>query len=99
MSISHVNAQSINLRAIAALRSNAAASQAAASSGVARQADSVSLSDSAHALSSAARAISEASDVREDRVAALKAAIASGTYSVDSKSLARNMLRHGLAAS
>jgi negative regulator of flagellin synthesis FlgM len=96
MSISQVNAQSVNVRAsmaIAALRSNASASATAAAP---RQADSVTLSDSARALASAAKAVSDASDVREDKVAAIKAAIASGTYSVDSRSLARSMVKSAL---
>ena len=95
MSISQVNAQSVNLRAIAALRSNSAASNAAGASSVARQADSVSLSDAARAMSTARASVSSASDVREDKVAALKAAIANGTYSVDSRSLAQSMVRAG----
>jgi negative regulator of flagellin synthesis FlgM len=99
MSISQVNAQSMNLRALAALRSNSAASNAATASGAARQADSVTLSDAARAISTAKASVSDAADVREDKVAALKAAIANGTYSVDSRSLAKSMLRHGLAAS
>ena len=99
MSISQVNAQSVNLRAIAALRSNTAASTEAGASAVVRQADSVSLSDTARAMASARASVSAAPDVREDKIAALKAAIANGTYSVDSKSLANSMLRHGLAAS
>jgi negative regulator of flagellin synthesis FlgM len=99
MSISQVNAQSVNLRAIAALRSNSAASTDVSGSAVVRQADSVSLSETARAMSSARASVSAAPAVREDKVAALKAAIANGTYSVDSRSLARSMLRHGLAAS
>jgi negative regulator of flagellin synthesis FlgM len=93
MSISQVNAQPLNVRALAALRQNAAASQAPASGAGVRQPDTVSLSDSARELSRARASVSDASDVREDRVAALKAAIANGTYSVDSRSLAQSMLR------
>jgi negative regulator of flagellin synthesis FlgM len=92
MPISKVTTQALNVRAMDALRQNAAA---AAAQSPARQPDSVSLSDSALSLSRASKAVSHTSDVRQDRVAALKASIASGTYSVDSRSLAKSMLREG----
>jgi negative regulator of flagellin synthesis FlgM len=97
MSISQLNAQQ-SLRAtmtIAAMRSNAAAVSAAptSGSGTTRQPDAVSLSDAARALSAATKSIGDASDVREDRVSAIKAAIANGTYSVDSRQLARSMVK------
>ena len=96
MSISQVNA-SQSLRAAAAIaapRSNAAPSApASAVGGPARQADAVSLSDSARALASARKSIADAAGVREDRVAALKAAIADGSYAVDSRQLARSMVK------
>jgi negative regulator of flagellin synthesis FlgM len=57
-----------------------------------RQADSVTLSDAARALAAANKAVASAPDVREDRIQALKAAIADGTYSVDSRKLARAMI-------
>ncbi len=97
MSISQLNAQQ-SLRAtmaIAALRSNAAAAVSAApTSGTLRQPDAVNLSDAARALSSATKSIGDAPDVREDRVSAIKAAIASGTYKVDSRQLARSMVKN-----
>jgi negative regulator of flagellin synthesis FlgM len=92
MLISQVNAQQ-SLRAataIAALRNNAAAATA---SGSTRQADTVSLSEGARALSSARKSVGDTGEVREDRVAAIKAAIADGTYAVDSRQLARSMLK------
>jgi len=91
MTISQVNAQQ-SLRAtmaLSALRSNVAASAAASPT---RQADAISLSDTARALSAASKSVGDASDVREDRVAAIKSAIANGTYSVDSRQLARKLL-------
>ena len=93
MSISQVNA-SESLRAaaaISALRSNAASTASASSP--ARQADAVSLSDAARALASARKSIGDAADVREDRVAALKAASADGSYTIDSRQLARSMVK------
>jgi len=98
MSISQVNAQSANVRAamaMAALRSNASASAASASPAASRQADSVTLSDAARAMANASKVVGEASDVREDKVAAIKAAIANGSYSVDSRALARSMVKRG----
>jgi negative regulator of flagellin synthesis FlgM len=95
MSISQINAQSTQLRAIAALRKNAATTQTSNVPAAPRQSDSVELSDAARALTSANQAAANAPDVRADRVAALKASIASGTYSVDSATLARAMVRNG----
>ena len=92
MSISQVNAQQ-SVRAamaFAAVRSNAAA---AASPGTSRQPDAVTLSDAARALSAATRSVADAADIRTDKVAAIKAAIANGTYSVDSRQLARAMVK------
>lgn len=90
MSISQVNPLRASM-AIAALR-NTSAATAAAPSAASRKADSVSLSDGARALASATKTVSDASDVRTDRVASIKASIANGTYQVDSKNLARKIL-------
>lgn len=93
MSISSINAQSTQLRAIAALRNSAVTNSSSAATAAPRQADSVQLSDTAKALSSAAQAVNSSSEVREDRVAAIKAALANGTYTVDSRQLAQAMVR------
>jgi negative regulator of flagellin synthesis FlgM len=98
MSISQVSAQQ-SLRAtmaVAALRSSTAASSVAGTSpstSGTRQADAINLSDTARALSTARTSVTNAPEVREDRVAALKAAIASGTYSVSSRDLAQSMIK------
>ena len=76
---------------LATRRSKAA--YAASTASPPRQADTVSLSDAARALAAANKAVAAAPDVREDRVQALKAAIAGGTYSVDSRKLARSMIQ------
>jgi negative regulator of flagellin synthesis FlgM len=99
MSISQINAQSLQLRAIAAARNTAATTSPASVSAAPRQADSVELSETARALTTATQSVAGAADVRQDRVAAIKAAIANGTYSVDSRTLARSMVRAGIAAS
>jgi negative regulator of flagellin synthesis FlgM len=78
--------------AAAALRANSTsgiASQAA----VTRQPDAVSISDKARSLSAAHKAVADAPEVREDRVNALKAALAAGTYSVNSRTLATKLLK------
>lgn len=98
MSISQLNANPVSLRAtmaVAALRSNAtsAATSPAPASAAPRQADSVNLSDTARALSAAKHSVGGATEVREDRIAAIKLAIANGTYSVESRDLARSMVR------
>lgn len=92
MSISQLNAND-RLRAAqaaAALRTSAA--YATPAKAPTRQPDAVSLSESALALSSAQKAVAMSPEVREDRVAAIKAALADGTYSVNSRVLARAMV-------
>jgi negative regulator of flagellin synthesis FlgM len=98
MSISQINAQSMQLRAVAALRQNSANKSASAAGAVPRQLDSVELSDAGRALAAARQSVASSAEVREDRVAAIKAAIADGSYRVDSKTLAQSMLRAGFAA-
>ncbi|MEZ4814736.1 MAG: flagellar biosynthesis anti-sigma factor FlgM [Bdellovibrionota bacterium] len=57
----------------------------------------IEFSDNAKILMEAVEAVKNAPDVRLDRVAELKAAIAGGTYKVDSVALADKMLRTHLA--
>jgi flagellar biosynthesis anti-sigma factor FlgM len=80
-------------RAVAAMRRT---SPSAMPSTAVRQSDSIELSDAARALAVAHNAVADAADIRADRVAEIKAAIASGTYSVDSRQLARAMVRDGV---
>ena len=54
--------------------------------------DKVSLTDNATQLQSLQKAVAEAPVVNKDRVAALRAAIDNGSYQVDAKKLARNMI-------
>jgi negative regulator of flagellin synthesis FlgM len=92
MSINQLSAQP-GLRAttaISALRSSAAYAPQAAQAPT-RQPDAVELSANAKLLAEARKAVSGASDVREDRIAELRGAIADGTYTVDSRQLARAM--------
>lgn len=91
MSINQLNAQE-RLRAtmaVAALRSNTI--RTAAPSALTRQPDAVSISDSARSMAAAMKTVDSAADVREDRVAAIKAALAGGTYSIDSRALATKL--------
>ena|SRR5437762_13368805 len=76
--------------AAVALRKNAAVSVRSAA--VVRQPDAVTISDSARAIAAATKAVSDAPAVREDRVNELKAAIAAGTYTVDSRRLASKLI-------
>jgi negative regulator of flagellin synthesis FlgM len=94
MSISQLSAQE-RLRAataVAALRSNSVG-PAGSTSTVVRKPDDVSISDAARSLASAQKAVSSAPDVREDRVAAIRSAIADGSYAVDSRTLAASIAR------
>ena len=90
MSISQLNAQQRTSSAygVSAVRANTAAAAPSAAA-AARQPDSVDLSQAARSLSAARSAVAAAPAVREDRVAAIRAAIADGTYSVDARQLAR----------
>ena len=93
MSIQNVNGQE-QLRAtmaVAALR-NAQASAPTATPAT-RAADAVTISPAARTLAAARKTIGEAGEVRDDRVSAIKAAIANGTYNVSSNTLARKLVR------
>ncbi len=82
--------------AAAALRKNGSVSGLSATAAV-RQPDVVTISDSARAIAAATKAVSDAPAVREDRVNEIKAAIAAGTYAVDSRRLASKLLTsHGI---
>jgi flagellar biosynthesis anti-sigma factor FlgM len=56
------------------------------------QADSVTLSDSALSLASARTQVTNAPDIRQEKVSAIKQQISDGTYNVPSRVLARKML-------
>ena len=93
MAISPLSGQD-QIRAAQAVSAFRAASVGTTPGVTTRQPDSVSLSEAARSLASARSAVADASDVRTDRVAQIKAAIASGTYAVDSRQLARAMVKH-----
>src|SRR5690349_6460509 len=81
-------------QALAALRGNAAPSAPQSAPGV-RQPDHVSISEEARALAAGRENADAPSVEREDRLAAIKAAVANGTYNVSSRDLARRMLESG----
>ena len=54
--------------------------------------DQLSISQAGYSHQVAKAAVSEASDVREDKIARLKAQIQAGTYSVSTEALADKML-------
>jgi negative regulator of flagellin synthesis FlgM len=88
--ISQLNGQERLHAAMAAtaLRKNAAMTTPAAT----RQPDAVTISDNARSIAAATKAVTDAPDVRQDRVSELKAAIAAGTYSIDSRRLASKLV-------
>jgi negative regulator of flagellin synthesis FlgM len=77
--------------AAAALRRNAAPGGTSMAAAV-RRPDAVTISDNARSIAAATKAVSDAPEVREDRVNALKASIAARTYSVDSRRLASKLI-------
>jgi negative regulator of flagellin synthesis FlgM len=92
MSISQLSAQQ-RLRATAAtaaLRSNSVGAPTTRT-GIVRQPDAVTISASGRSMATAQKAVSTAPELREDRINALKSAIAAGTYSVNSQTLARSI--------
>ena len=56
--------------------------------------DQVSISQAGRDFQVAQNAVSEASDVREDKIARLKAQIKAGTYSVDPELFANKLLEN-----
>jgi negative regulator of flagellin synthesis FlgM len=56
--------------------------------------DQLSISSAGYSHQTAKNAVSEASDVREDKIARLKAQIQAGTYSVDPEAFANKLLEN-----
>jgi negative regulator of flagellin synthesis FlgM len=89
--ISQLNGQD-RLRAIAAAAALRTNTPDQSSGSPARWPDSVSISETARSMVAASKAVASAPDVRQDKVDALKAAIADGSYSIDSRRLAATLL-------
>ena len=92
MSISPLNG-SDQLRAARAIAAMRGTSPTTLPSAAVRQSDSVEISDAARSLATSRKAVADAPEIRADRVAELKAAVADGTYSVDSRALARSLIK------
>jgi negative regulator of flagellin synthesis FlgM len=82
------------------LRATAAASalrqstlKVASAPTVSRQPDGVSISAAGRSLSTARSAVTTAPETRTDKINSLKAAIANGSYSVESRRIATAMVR------
>ena len=58
--------------------------------------DAVSLSDQAKSLAAARKAVHEAPEVRQEKVEAIRQAIADGTYQVSARELARKLIDTGV---
>jgi negative regulator of flagellin synthesis FlgM len=54
--------------------------------------DGISLSSRGRVVAVAAQAVAQSADVRAERIAALKAAIADGSYSSDARGIAQRLL-------
>ena len=65
--------------------------------GPTRGGDRVTLSPKARELIEARQALAAIPDVREDKVAEIKARIADGTYRIDSDQVAKQMIRKALS--
>lgn len=71
------------------------AEQEAAARARGRQ-DVLNLSDRGRVVAEAASAVANSRDVRAEKVAALKAAIANGTYSSNAREIAARLIANGL---
>jgi len=60
--------------------------------------DVVSLSDRGRVVAIAARAVGESGDVRAEKVAAIKAAIANGSYRSNARDIAARLLANGFGS-
>ena len=59
--------------------------------------DAVALSTRGRLVAEAAHAVQQSREVRSEKVAALKAAIANGTYSSNAREIAERLIANGLA--
>ncbi|MDZ7729071.1 MAG: flagellar biosynthesis anti-sigma factor FlgM [Dehalococcoidia bacterium] len=76
------------------IRQKAAAKQSTAS-GREERTDSAGITENARELGRARESVEAAPDIRENRVRALRAAIANGTYQADPEEVARRLLDRG----
>lgn len=60
--------------------------------------DVINLSNRGRIVAEASQAVRQSSDVRAERVAALKAAIANGTYSSNAREIAERLIANGLGS-
>lgn len=60
--------------------------------------DVIALSDRGKIVALAARAVADSRDARQERVLALKAAIANGTYTSNAREIASRLLANGFGA-
>lgn len=74
----------------------ASRTDATRASGSSRRADRVAVSDEARTFARVMQAVTEAPDIRADRVAKLRERIASGDYRVEADALARLLVDRGV---
>ena len=60
--------------------------------------DAVNLSNRGRLVAEAAQAVHESSDVRSEKVAALKAAMANGSYSSNARAIAERLVANGIGS-
>ncbi len=72
--------------------------QAGAEGASAGRQDVISLSDRGRVVAIAARAVGESRDVRAEKVAALKAQIANGSYRSNAREIATRLLANGFGS-
>jgi negative regulator of flagellin synthesis FlgM len=86
-----------SVRNIVNISKNSAAQSSAQKFPPAPPGDRVSLSPQARELMKAQQALANLPDIREDKVAELKARIDEGRYRIDKEGIAEKMIREGLS--
>lgn len=98
--IDGLNLSSANLNPAGAAGAGSAQDPAAAEAALkarGRQ-DAVNLSNRGRLVAEAAQAVANSRDVRAEKVAALKAAIANSTYSSNAREIAERLIANGIAS-
>ena len=85
-------------RHIVKISKNATAEAPAEKNSVAQKGDRVSFSPQARELIKAQKALAALPDIREDKVAEIKARIEEGRYHIDSEGIAAKMIRENFPA-
>ena len=94
----NLSGASLNPAGAAGASSTGSAAESDAATRARGRQDVINLSNRGRVVAEAARAVSQSSDVRAEKVAALKAAIANGSYSSNAREIAERLIANGLGS-